>query len=92
VPAINPRFGFSAYRGRRLTLVRHPSLPSFRSVRGLFAPGRTDIEVPSPGLTSWKLNKGRSVHEVADLVGRLLLDDRFDEAGFWYETECRLHG
>jgi hypothetical protein len=38
----------------------HTSLPSFPSVRGVFAPGRTSPEIPPTSLTSWKLNKSPS--------------------------------
>jgi hypothetical protein len=45
---------------RRLGLGSRTSLPSFPSVRGLFAPGRISLEIPSPSSTSWKLNNSPS--------------------------------
>ena len=35
----------------------HSSLPSFPSVQGWFAPGRTSLERPSTRMSSWKLSK-----------------------------------
>ncbi len=35
----------------------HSSLPSFPSVQGWFARGRTSLESPSTSMSSWKLSK-----------------------------------
>ena len=35
----------------------HSSLPSFPSVQGWFAPGRTSLQSPSTSMSSWKLSK-----------------------------------
>ena len=40
--------------------ISHPSLPSCPSVRNLFAPGKTSLEIPSASVTSWKLNNSPS--------------------------------